>query len=90
LRVCLITRAAYDWHARTQLRVLLLTFARSLLCVRASAQLLRLPLAELMPKDKVDVAAAAIFVREWAQLWTKPGSGLTTPVQVCNIFDPCL
>jgi hypothetical protein len=49
-------------------------------------ELLRLRLADIMPAsrvdDSIDTAAASLFVREWAQLWTKPGSGLTTPVQV--------
>ncbi|KAG5175252.1 hypothetical protein JKP88DRAFT_339122 [Tribonema minus] len=47
-------------------------------------QLLRVPLADVMPKDRVDVTAAAIFMREWAQLWTRAGSGLTTPVTVAT------
>jgi hypothetical protein len=49
-------------------------------------ELLRLRLADIMPAssidNSIDTAAASLFVREWAQLWTKPGSGLTTPVQV--------
>jgi hypothetical protein len=49
-------------------------------------ELLRLRLADIMPAastdNSIDTAAASLFVREWAQLWTKPGSGLTTPVQI--------
>ncbi|CAN0352891.1 unnamed protein product, partial [Phaeothamnion confervicola] len=44
-------------------------------------ELLRIPLVDLMPSNP-DPIRAGIFLREWSSLWTKPGSGLTTPVAV--------